>query len=92
MDSAVMARLKRRRIEAGSDAKSTQLYQSIATMKEFGMTPGQWAGATRIDKKIMMYHRAMESYNMDVAAVNARKKNEKPDTTGLPRLRRGLRR
>ena len=85
-------RLKKRRIEAyGKDENRsgpTPLYQDIATMKEFGMTPAQWNATTRIDKKIMMYHRAAESYHLDIAQTNAKHKQKPPEQAG-PRLKRG---
>ncbi|MBN2568126.1 MAG: hypothetical protein JXB42_01715 [Deltaproteobacteria bacterium] len=42
--------------------ETTDLYQSIATMKDFGMTPGQWKNLSRFDKRLLHYHRVMEGY------------------------------
>ena len=82
LDRPAMLRLKKLRIEAGDVPKATDLYQAVTTMKEFNLSPAQWAATTRLDKKVMMYHRAVERYHQDMAKANA----PKPKQAG-PRLR-----
>ncbi len=45
--------------------KPTQLYQSISIMKEFRLDPASWNSLSRLDKKILHYHRIMEGHYMD---------------------------
>ena len=85
LDDSAMARLKRRRIEAGDGAKVTDLYQSISTMKDFGFTPEQWAKTSRLDRKILHYHRAAESYHMDMANTRMKERQTNKPTIPGPR-------
>ncbi len=86
LDGNAMMRLKKRRIESG--AETTTLYQQISTMKEFGLTPAQWSKLTRLDKKVLHYHRAAESFYIDMAQSKLSKpKTEQPRLSGANRYR-----
>lgn len=56
--SAIEARSKKSR----ASMKTTWLYNDIATMKEFKMTPIEWASLSRTRKKILNYFRIMENH------------------------------
>jgi len=42
--------------------RTTWLYNDISTMKDFQMTPAEWAGLSRTRKKILNYYRIMENH------------------------------
>lgn len=50
-----------------SDTPPTALYQQISAMKEFNLTPAQWRSMPGLDRRILMYHRVMESHYISEA-------------------------
>ncbi len=77
-DDKAFARIKRRQIEQGKSLERppSLLYQSISTMREFGMVPDQWEKLSRLDKKVLHYYRAMEGYYFDIARAEAEQKTK----------------
>lgn len=61
MTDEILGQLKR--WNDGEDADEvSQGYQTVATMKHFGLSPGQWVRLPRRDKKVLFYHRLMEHF------------------------------
>lgn len=62
----VLEEIKKRQKEVKDDRPITSLYQSIITLKEYGLSPSQWSALSDIDKKILIYTRTMENYYIDL--------------------------
>jgi len=76
---------------------TTRLYNEVATMKEFNITPAEWAALPRTRKKVLKYHRVMQhhyeaTYQEEIAAERKKKQaeaeRERRIKNKMPTLRR----
>ena len=76
---------------------TTQLYNEVATMKEFHLSPAEWAALPRTRKKILNYYRIMEhhfemTYQEETEAERKKKQaaieQERRIKNKMPNLRR----
>jgi len=67
---AVIARIKRRRIEQGAQ-RFAPLYQILSTMREFNITPAEWSTLGADVKRALNYFLIVEEFQQDLIRSKA---------------------
>ena len=75
----VLSEIEARQKKKKDRTPATPLYQSISTMKEFNMTSFQWHNLSRLDKKLLHYHRVMESHYLDQMHEEGKREREREE-------------